>query len=213
MKNLKIGIDLDGVIADSGKVMVQMVKDEFGLDIEKIQRKKKTKTMTMTYSLQDWPEVKKIKGCSEFIVEKFNEPEVYQQAGLIKDSLLAVRKWQRQGHRLWIITARPPEMEAVTLEWLKGNGFNHLVKNRRIVFHDSLGRVNSDFKPGVIKKLKIQIFIEDNAMTLMQTESEFLIKKLLIKRLYNFDQDVDEKTQLVKDWQEIEKVVEEVALS
>ena len=122
-QKLKIGVDLDGVIADVYQVMVRMVKSEYGLDIEKLVKKR-----GFGYWWMNWPEVKAIDGCSEFIIQKFNEPEVYQEACLIKGSLKVLQKWQRQGHQIWLITARPPNLKATTLNWLKANGFGWLVR-------------------------------------------------------------------------------------
>ena len=60
----------------------------------------------------------------------------------------------------------------------------------------------------MVKKLKIQVFIEDNAATLKKIDSKTILKKILISYPYNLGQDPGPKTEIVNDWPEIYRVVE-----
>jgi len=201
---LRIGVDLDGVVVDTVQKMAEMVRKRFSIDINQIMKKKRK----VDYWLLNWPELKRIPGCVDFIAQKFKEPAVYQTAKPIKGAISILNKWAFIGHQIWLITARPKSLKLTTQNWLKSYGLERFSKEEKIIFHQLENEIDAEYKIQVVKNLRLHIFIEDNPKTLKKITAASIIRKILLSFPYNFGQETGQKTDLVKNWQEIDQIVE-----
>jgi hypothetical protein len=139
------------------------------------------------------------------------DPEIYRAALLIKGAFLTIKRWVDENHRIWLITAHPPEVRQVTHDWLCHKGFGWLVDKGRVLFNEQANSISAEYKPALIDKLGIQVFIEDNPKTLRNTKAKSIIMKYLLKHPYNFDTEVDGLTEIVNNWRAIKKSVDRLA--
>lgn len=206
-----IGVDLDGVVDDLSEGIIQAFKKKFGLDIEKIIEKNIKKKRRISYHLEDWPEVKRLAGGEKFVLATFSDPRLYRRAEPVKGAREVLKKWRRQGHRIWIITARPPHLENVTLAWLRRHGLGWLIEGKAVIFNNLQNGFRPSDKPRLVEKLGVQVFIEDNLKTLNESRAPALLKKILFKRPYNSGPSFDFLTEAVESWREIDEIVQRLA--
>jgi uncharacterized HAD superfamily protein len=102
---VKIGIDLDGVIADNVPELVYRLK-KLGI---KTDPKK-----WPSYYIEDH-----IEGLPEgWASDQFNDPLFYQNCIATEHAFYAVNEWFYAGNDIFIITSRRNHLEEVTLDWL-----------------------------------------------------------------------------------------------
>lgn len=203
-KVLRIGVDLDGCVVDLAYWTSRLIKRRLGLDFKLI-----TKKGPVNFWLHEWPEIKRVKG-ENFIRDIFKKTFVYEYAKPIPGAIKVLNKWRKQDHQIWIITARPEEMaKETTLRWLRKNRLGWATK--KILFTGYSQKERASLKSQIAHKLDLHVFIEDHAETVRVIDSPSMIIKLVLKYPWNVAEDIGEKAEFVKDWQEIDKIVQELS--
>jgi uncharacterized HAD superfamily protein len=200
---LRIGVDLDACVVDLICWASRLIKRKLRVDLNKIFKKG-----PVDYWIQDWPEIKKAQG-ENFIFELYQKPFVYQHAKAIPKAVKILNQWKKQGHQIWIITARPEEAQKATLEWLKENQLGWARK--RVLFTGHSPKERAGFKSRVARELDLHLFIEDHAETVRAIGSPSMILKLVLKYPWNMAEKIGKKARFVEDWQEIDKIVQKLS--
>lgn len=203
-QRLRLGVDLDACVVDLSYWASRLIKRRLGLDFKAI-----TKKGPVNFWLHEWPEIKKVKG-ENFIKDMFKKPFVYEYAKPIPGAVRVLNKWKKQNHQIWIITARPKEMaKETTFRWLRKNRLGWTTKKVLFTGHSPKERAN--FKSQVAHKLDLHIFIEDHAETVRAIDSPSMIIKLVLRYPWNMAEEIGKKAKFVKNWQEIDKIVQELS--
>lgn len=198
MKHLKIGIDIDNVIADSYPSFLSKFNEAFATSI-------KYEEVFDFYYLEKHPFVKHDK--AKDFIDKLLVDEEFQLAILPYEKVLPViTNWKMKGHRIHYITSRPHTTEKLTYKWLEKHGFLlpgttlDLFNSRE--HHDKHRKEIMLYKKTVAEKRGVDLFIEDSKEIAETME----INVLLIDRPWNKGK-LPKNVARVKDWKEIEKLV------
>lgn len=203
MKKLKIGIDIDNVIADSYPHYINAFNKKFGTSV-------KYKEVFHFYYLE------KNVGVEETLVVEFIESIVHSeefqlQIPPVVNSLNIINKWIKNGYSIHYITSRPSDTKNETLKWLKNQGF--WVKGVTLdLYHETehnfshISRINN-FKRNVADRKELDIFIEDS----IDIAKSLDIPVLLLDKPWNQSK-LPENVTRVKDWEEIENLVDNIKL-
>lgn len=203
-KILRIGVDLDACVVDLDLWVSRLIKRRLKVDIKEIMKKG-----PVNFYIQEWPEIQKKSG-ENFVKEIFQRPFVYKNAKPISEAVRVLNRWRKQGHQIWVITARPKEVAGeVTLEWLKNNGLGWT--KSRVLFSGYSPSERAHFKSKIAKELNLHIFIEDHAEAVRKIDSDSMILKLVLKYPWNMAEEIGDKGKFVENWQEIDKVVQSVS--
>jgi len=203
-KKLRIGVDLDLCVVNLYSGFVRLFKDELKLDFGKILNKG-----PVSFWLHEWPEIKKSPRALLIIEEVFKKPFIYQEAVPVSGAVKVLNKWKRQGHHIWLITARPKKtVGKITLQWLEKNNLDWAKK--RILFTGYSYKDRANFKSEASQKLNLHVFIEDHAEAVRMIDSPSMFVKLVLKYPWNMAEDIGKKAKFVKDWQEIDKITQKL---
>lgn len=167
---MKIGIDLDDVLADSLPHYLRAFNRRFGLEVG---------LADAAWQIADrFPQVPR-EAADDFF-SGLLEAGFFSSRPLLPGAKEAVESLARDGHRLYIITGRAPRDEAITAAWLMQVGmlscFEAVVHRSR----DHVGR----HKSGAASGLQLDLFIEDE-LTVALAVSEVSIPVLLFDRPWN----------------------------
>lgn len=199
MKRLKIGIDIDNVIADSYPSYI----DAFN---------KKFNTAVRYEEIFHFYYLEKNVGVDEALVTQFIESIVHSeqfqlQIPPVPEALEVIKKWIKRGFSIHYITSRPIDTKEETEKWLKKQGF--FLKGITLDLYNEkehnsrhLSRINS-YKRFVADEKKIDIFIEDS----IDIAKSLDIPVLLIDKPWNQGK-LPENVRRVKNWEEIENLAE-----
>ncbi len=144
---MKIGIDLDDVLADSLPHYLQAFSRRFGLTIG---------LADAAWRISDrFPQIPR-QEVHEFFTELI-EAGFFSSRPLLPGAKEAVERLAQDGHRLFIITGRAPRDEALTRSWLTQVG---LVSRFEAVIHRAREPVGRH-KSGAASELRLDLFIED----------------------------------------------------
>lgn len=111
----QIYVDLDDVLAETGRMFLRVLTCEFGKAIE-------------WDDIQDY-DLGVSLGMDESVLTRFmhavHRPELLGSVEPIPGSLEALEKWSAQGYEIEIVTGRPAATEEVSLRWLQSNEMPH----------------------------------------------------------------------------------------
>lgn len=133
MRRLRLGIDLDGVVADFNAGWISRYNDEFAADLEPAQ-------------VTHWDGLVPITHFAD--MEEFwtwaqggddASPSIFRDLPLYEDAVPAMRELARH-HRLVIVSSKPDWAIPDTLEWLA----EHRIPSREIHFVWDKARVDCD---------------------------------------------------------------------
>lgn len=205
---LRIGVDLDGVLANIEGNAARLIKNKLGVDIEAV-RVREGKT---NYWWQDWPQIKAIPGGPEFVVGLFANPETYRNVQQMPDSVAALNSWHHQGHQIWIVTARPPtdSVSQATKEWLVGNNLDWVVNSENLLFVPQ-NYDRNEFKPRIARQLSLHVFLEDLPDTLRRMSARSMMVKILFDASYNTGEEIGSQSVRANDWCQIDKIIQETS--
>ena len=183
MRRLKIGIDIDGVLADIVRPMLPLLARECGRAV--------THEDIICYSFREAlniPEERVAALMEEVVAAGYFEaaPPV---AGAVEAMVLL------RHHRIWLVTSRPERVRNETIRWLARHG---------VPYHELL------FKPATAKAANgdgFDLFVEDNLDTALVLSGEG-IPVLLFDWPWNQHPTLPDNVQRVRDWQEILSAVE-----
>ncbi|UCE98088.1 MAG: hypothetical protein JSV74_01810 [Dehalococcoidia bacterium] len=182
MKQLVIGIDMDGVIVDFGSVILPELA-------------KLCDRPVLYRDLRSW-DLSQALNIDEKIMaatwKQIMDSDLFQQAPPIKgaiEGLLALSK-----HKIWLVTSRSKSMQDLTVSWLKDYqiSYDHLVFDRRGDKH--------------LAGPKFDVFVEDfldEAVTL----AEAGIYTILFDQPWNKKATLPKNCQRVCDWNAILELI------
>lgn len=187
---LRIGVDFDGVLFDHVPYVLRGFRDRYGIDLA---------AEGMRYwdyfqyravqeaDLSWWCVHKVLREIETDMVLHQEPPRDEAAAGIMK-------QWMHDGHRVEVVTARHPESEAATLNFLEHNGIPHdrLVMGARI-------------------KTGYDVLIDDAPHNVLTAAAAGSLA-LLMDHPYNRDVPTHRNPVRVKSWREVEKRVEESTL-
>jgi len=136
---LKIGLDIDGVVANSFPVFREELNRHYGKNIEKIDQY----DMTKVYDVA-WDEL------HNFFDQHMEY--LFLKAEPMEGAVQTIGSWLDAGHEIVFITARKcGAEETVTLKWLD----NHRLPRDHVIF------VGSTSKTFAVREFELDIFVED----------------------------------------------------
>jgi len=110
-----IYIDIDDVLAESHQTFLQVLDKEFG--------KKATYAQITSFDLKQSFSLTDEEYRHFF--ECIHEPDEIISHRPVPGARAVMKKWHENGHRISILTGRPADTEAVSLEWLDRQGFTY----------------------------------------------------------------------------------------
>ncbi|MBM2836858.1 MAG: putative nucleotidase yqfW [candidate division NC10 bacterium] len=144
---MKIGIDIDDVLADSLPYYTRAFNQRFGLQID---------LADAAWRILDrFPWIPR-QEAHDFFSELI-EAGFFSSRPLLPGAKEAVESLAEDGHRLFIITGRSPADEPITRSWLTHVG---LLSRFEAVMHKAREPVDRH-KSGAASELQLDVFIED----------------------------------------------------
>lgn len=138
---MKIGIDLDGTVADNFDLLVETFNGYCGKSLQG--KDIKQYSLCKTYNITE---------------QEFNDLMDQKEEGIIMASPLIpfvrekIHQLVKDGWEVHIITARHPKYKNITESWLQNKG----------IPYSGLHLLNSHDKLSLCKELKVRCMIEDN---------------------------------------------------
>jgi uncharacterized HAD superfamily protein len=167
---MKIGVDLDDVLADSLPQYLQAFNDRFGVDVE---------LADAAWRIADrFPQIPR-QEADEFFSELI-EDGFFSSRPLVPHAKEAVEALADGGHRLYIITGRTPRDEQITMDWLTRIG---VLSHFEAVMHRTRNPVERH-KADVAAGLALGLFIEDELAVALAV-ADTAIPVLLFDRPWN----------------------------
>ncbi len=184
---MKIGIDLDDVLADSLPHYVQALNRRFGLTIDLVEA---------AWRIFDrFPQIPRREAHTFF--SELIEDGFFSSRPLLPGAREAVESLAEEGHRLFIVTGRAARDAATTREWLEQVG---LLRHFNAVVHNGMEPV-SRYKAGAATRLQLDLFIEDE-LEVATAVAETAIPVLLFDRPWNQGA-LPDTMQRVRSWTEV----------
>ena len=183
---MKIGIDLDDVLADSLPHYVQALNRRFGLSIDLAEA-----AWRIVDRLPQIPRREAHSFFSELIEDGF-----FLSRPLLPGAKEAVESLAEEGHRLFIVTGRATRDAATTRDWLEQVG---LLRHFNVVIHNGMEPV-SRYKAGAATRLQLDLLIEDE-LAVATAVAETAIPVLLFDRPWNQGA-LPNTMQRVRSWTE-----------
>lgn len=203
---LRIGVDLDANVGEIDTWVCRLVKRRLGIDI----KQKLESEGSTNFWLHQWKEIQNHPHGPNFVKELFRRPFIYEHARPIPGAIETLNKWKEQGHQIWFITARTEdELYQVTSEWLKKNDLDWA--ESRLLMPHSLEKDRVRFKKREAQRLDLHFFIEDHAETVKTVNPPSLIRNLVLKYSWNIGEDIGSQSFYVKNWQEIDRIIQEAS--
>ncbi|MDE2179623.1 MAG: hypothetical protein KGJ40_02095 [candidate division NC10 bacterium] len=183
---MKIGIDLDDVLADSLPQYLQAFNERFGFEVG---------LADAAWRIADrFPQIPRQEAddfFSELIADGF-----FSSRSLIPHAKEAIEALADDGHDLYIITGRTPRDERITMDWLTRVGvlshFEAVVHRTR----DPVERHKADVAAG----LELGLFIEDELAVALAV-ADAAIPVLLFDRPWN-QSPLPSNVRRVESWHE-----------
>lgn len=111
---LNIAIDVDGVLAEQVPAVLEPIRDELGVEMEK------EEVRSWDEAIPDTDTNIKI-----LIENHLEDPEFVRRMSAVDGAVEGVRTLERKGHRLIIATARGDHIKESTENWLQRHGFEY----------------------------------------------------------------------------------------
>jgi uncharacterized HAD superfamily protein len=180
---MNIGIDFDGVIADTPKLKVQYVTEKFNI---KINIKNSSKE-----------NLSKIIGKDEYtkMIKQAYPSAAMNLVPAVKGCFSALKQLSQE-NKIIIITSRTDKEVIAAKEWLK----IHKVKYNLII------NTSNKSKSTVCKKHYIDVLIEDEPENLAEIKYT-KTRKILLERPYNVNPKISKEIIRCRNWSEILKVL------
>jgi uncharacterized HAD superfamily protein len=151
--SLRIAIDLDGVITDAFEIVLQKVNEQYGLDL--------TLDDIAEYNFLE----RVLAGSEErlaFVRGLYSDPDVcLTQARPLPGSQEAVAHLATQGHIVYFISSRDPDLWEGTIDWLRHYGFP--ANEGNVLLRTSASEDGIEFKCRMFEKVAANVVIEDDS--------------------------------------------------
>jgi len=191
---MKIGIDLDDVLAVSLPHYLQALNRRFGLSIEPADGAWRI--------LDQFPHIPR-REANSFFTELI-EGGFFLSRPLMQGAREAVESLAQDGHHLFIVTGRATRDAAVTREWLHEVG---LLGHFGAVVHNGKERVER-YKAAAASDLQLDLFIEDE-LAVATAIAEAAIPVLLFDHPWNRGA-VPSNVRRVRSWTEVLDLIAEM---
>lgn len=199
---MRIGIDIDDVIAKTGQVFYQKINDHFGLNIDF--------TKVPSYDYVDKEVFKKGFTPKEFYdyLTKMQLTSTYHQEldsrRWLKDTL---KKLYQRGHLLYLVSNRHVLILPYTTVWLRKIGILPYLSG---VIHNSYTqKPYASFKTREAKRLKLDLFLED-ALDYAMPVAQSGIPVILFDRPWNQAKNLSKNIYRVDDWKGADQVIKNI---
>ncbi|MBI2611157.1 hypothetical protein HYW54_00235 [Candidatus Gottesmanbacteria bacterium] len=148
---MKIGIDIDNVVADSYPAYLEKFRYRFG---EKVPH-----NIADFYHVEEHIEAPR-EEIIEFFESELHTDEFQISINPVVDAAMYIQSWAMSGANIVYITARPLRIKPVTKKWLVKHGF--WVDGAKIYLFDER-RLNTDieYKSTIVSKKLVDVLIED----------------------------------------------------
>ncbi len=183
---MRIGIDIDGVVADSFPAWLEELNRYFGRNVPAITDYQIHELFNVSWEAMD----------RFFSTQK---EKLFMMPEPITGAREGIENFLSEGHEIVYITARWPDEESVTRRWMK----KYEIPHQDMIF------TGHQEKAEVVKEKKLDMFIEDyllNAQKIAQTGTTVL----LLDALYNRAKD-EERIIRCQNWPEINRSVKGLA--
>jgi uncharacterized HAD superfamily protein len=190
MKQLTIGLDIDGVIVDYVSTMLPVLSRACHRDI-KYQD-------IVTYDLR---ECLGIDGETlDRVWEQTLQTDLFLAIPPVRGAIEGIESLRLRQHEIWLVTARPSSIQEITLSWLE----TKKVKYDRIVFDKGSDKhlVTSGF----------DIFVDDSAEVIRPIAATGT-PALLFDQPWNRMAELPRNCRRVYDWKTILQVIDELESS
>jgi uncharacterized HAD superfamily protein len=178
-----IGIDFDGVIADTPILKIAYVNEHFNknINIKDSSKEKLSKIIG-------------IKNYKDMITNTYISADMLKVPP-VKDSLECIKRLSKK-NKILIVTSRNDKEVIVAKRWLKKHKVNY----------NLLINTSEKNKSDVCKRYNIDVLIEDEPKKLDEITLPNM-RKILLKRAYN---NIDTNSDIIicKDWNHVVKVLE-----
>jgi len=160
---VRIGIDLDGTIADNLKLLVDTLNEHCGKNL--VGEEIRQYNLCKTYCISE----------SEFIdLMAAKEEEIIVKSPVIPCADNYIQQLVNEGWQVHIITARHPRYRSVTEKWLQDKG----------IPYSGLHLLNSHHKLAICQELGVSLMVEDNVHNAYQLD-EGGVKVILFDAPHN----------------------------
>lgn len=183
-KNIKIGIDLDGVVIDHTENKIKAAR-ELGFSVT---AKETTSSKFLKAKMPD----ETYKALQRRVYD-----EMSSTAPPIPQALESIRELHNRGFELFIISRR--KIPGPAVDWLRRYGVLEIIPKEKVFF------VKEDHqKERIAQKLKIDILIDDQHKVLKELKS---VKHVVFFNLHKVD---NEDFCEVNSWEEFLELVDEI---
>lgn len=190
---MKIGIDLDNVLADFSRSWLLYHNKKYDTNFSK--ENVKTYNMEEMFGNDYKTMVRRIKS--------FYRTKLFSNLNVIEGSRKTI-KYLQESHKLFIITSRPSWTEMVTRKWVYSNYQNSF---QEILISDQFGnKKNTRTKIDICKDKNIDIMVED-APSYTKEVSEGGIKVILLDQPWNQDVSMNKYIKRAYSWEEIKNYI------
>ncbi len=196
---MRIGIDIDDVIAKTGQIFYRKINEKYGLNIEF--------TKVPTYNYVDIEVGKKGHSMEEFyqyVTDLQLKSPYHEELILRRGFKEALSRLYKKGHIIYLISNRHILILPYTAVWLKKLGILKFVSG---VLHNTYTqKPYGMFKIRESKRLKVNVFLED-ALDYALPLAKSKIPVILFDRPWNQAPSLPANIYRVNDWQEAEAII------
>ncbi len=194
-EKIKIGIDLDEVVADFINKFLEFYNGKYEKNILKEDIK--------SYNLWENDFFGFDKQGAIQIVDEFYDSELFDEMELIQDATRVIRELS-DDFEIFIVTSRPLRFKEKTENFLKNNQILY-----EIIYSNEIHNANgSKNKADICKELGVNILIDDNK-DYAKNCAENNIKVFLLSKPWNSNHEKHENIIKVENWQEILDIVKD----
>lgn len=201
----RVGLDFDDVLFSCAKAVLPFHNSRYGTN--------HTKDHVVSYNLHDLWKCSKEESYKRIV--DFYDSEEHASMEPIVGAIESIHQLSEK-YELFIITARPPEVEEVTKKLLK-HFQNDKFESWKEIFKKIhfVGTVTGNnillTKADICKHENIDIFVEDNLNNALSIASVG-IPSLLLDQPWNKDDDLPDMVKRVYSWEEIVKEIDKTLL-
>jgi len=184
MEIFRIGLDFDGVVANTPLLKSIVAKEVFNLDVS-------PQDMLASYIIEK--NLMNIDSYHQLQQEiYFEHPEWHKKLSALEGALKGIRTLQGDGHAVHCVTSRTPEAVSLAKQWVEENCVD-------IEVHDTEGHPD---KNEVIMALSLDVFVDDDPQYLKPLIG--LVPHLLLYSWkYNEGYDEEESITRTRSWSDI----------
>lgn len=202
MSERRIYVDIDDVLAETIECLLELLEQMH--DRKVVLRDVEHFDLTKSFGL-DQEEI-------DSFMERAHDDDVIESIAPIPGAAKVLSRWGAEGHRITLVTGRPPTTNSASLRWLETHDFrhealHHLDKWKRPGWNrDGLPELAFDD----LSDFDFHFAVEDSLDTAVRLVEEFDIPVALMDRPWNRDLDSvarETRASLVRcvDWADVER--------